>query len=427
MKYRWIRLFKQTETSWVVLVEDMRTGKKYVEKGVLKSANPILIHQWRKEVDVLTHWQDPYIPELVDVQENDWAFTLIETYIQAETLDVWISKHPFRKIRDRQRFICQMMHWMESLHQLGYVYVDLKPQNLLVDRSHIYLIDFNSCIEIGDQTILSASAFNQDVRWNHFAKKTENIDRMGLKKMICFLYPMGCLLPASKAFFLWTLRLKRFVVALFLISLSVFFVATSFHSKSNTIDIYLSSGSSQDFIAAYKAQDHPNLYIWIENGWISKDVYKEPKTAKFLIYQAIQTKNHSICKYIYQQVPLSTKQQIPDEVADLLEWVEMRPSQNWIDHYVDHLSQKPSVSKMDTFLLYCLKHCIMVSPKAWKQMYQWPNRISISDSFANHFLEYCLFLRSQKRAINQIPSTLVHFFEQDRHDSEFYQLWRQIK
>ena len=423
MKYQRIHLFKHTETSWVVLVKDVRTGKKYVEKGVLKRANPILIHQWRKELDVLSHWQDPYIPELVDVKENDVAYMLVETYIQAETLDVWIRKHPLLKTHYRQRFICQMMHWMESLHQLGYVYVDLKPQNLLVHSSHLYLIDFNSCIEIGNEAIVSASAFNQDVQKH----KREKIDQMGLKKMIRFLYPMSHLLPASKTFFLWTLRLKRLVVALILLNLSVFLVTPSFHSKWNRIDIYLSSGLSQDFLLAYKAQENANLYVWIENGWISKDVYENPKTAAFLIHQAIQTKDRSICEYINQHIPISTKEKILDESADLLEWVDDPPTQTWLDHYVEHLSKKQSISKMDAFLLYCLKHHIIVSEKAWKQMIQWPSSKPISDSFANHFLEYCLFLRSQKREIIQLPSTLVHFFEQEGHDSEFYQLWRQIR
>ena len=93
MKYQRIHLFKHTETSWVVLVKDVRTGKKYVEKGVLKRANPILIHQWRKELDVLSHWQDPYIPEIAVVKDIVVAYIVVVTYLQADNRILWFRKY----------------------------------------------------------------------------------------------------------------------------------------------------------------------------------------------------------------------------------------------------------------------------------------------------------------------------------------------
>lgn len=423
MKYKWIHLYKQTAHTSVVLVEDIRTGKRYVEKSVLKSADPIAIHQWRKEVDVLSNWQDPYIPELVDVSETKESYVLIESYIAADTLDTWVKKHPLLKRFYRQRFICQMMHWMDTIHQMGYVYVDLKPQNVLVKHAQIYLIDFNSCIEMGNQTILSASKFNLDPKWLEMETISEKIDDMGLKKMIRFLYPFDPILPVFSNFFVWMLRLKRSLVILCIIYLSVFFMATSFHSD---MDTYLQSGASQDFMVAYKAEKKM-LYVWIENGWISKEVYANPKSASFLIQEAIKTKDTELCTYIYRHIPYSTQIKIPQSMGELIHWMDIQPSKQWMDHYIAYVSKHPEIKTMDTFLKYCLKHQIELSNESWKHVYRWPSLVTCNDSFADDYLEYCLFLRSIKGRQIQLPQSIEDFFSQTENDSDIYQLWRKVK
>lgn len=159
-RYQKLKRLKIDPNSCVDLVCDDYTGKQYISKKVFKDASPLVIHQFRTEVDVLSSLHTPYIPELVDVQESESEMTLIETWIDGVQLDQWVKMHCFLKLGFRKRWILAIYKCLEQVHQLDYVYVDLKPQNLLVGQGQIFLIDFNSCIHSDATHIASASSFN---------------------------------------------------------------------------------------------------------------------------------------------------------------------------------------------------------------------------------------------------------------------------
>ena len=82
------------KSSWinVYVVEDQLTSKLYIAKEVLKEANPILIHQFHVEVDVLSQLEHKHFPSIIDVFETRNSMILIETYFKGIDLGQWLFK-----------------------------------------------------------------------------------------------------------------------------------------------------------------------------------------------------------------------------------------------------------------------------------------------------------------------------------------------
>lgn len=58
-----------------------------------------------------------------------------------------------------QFYVAEMVLALDSLHKMGYVHRDIKPDNILLDRSgHIVLADFGSCLRLSDDGKVRRSA-----------------------------------------------------------------------------------------------------------------------------------------------------------------------------------------------------------------------------------------------------------------------------
>ena len=70
-----------------------------------------------------------------------------------------LSKFEDRLPEEMARFyIAEMVLAISSLHDLHYVHRDIKPDNVLLDRSgHIVLADFGSCLRLMEDGTVSAT------------------------------------------------------------------------------------------------------------------------------------------------------------------------------------------------------------------------------------------------------------------------------
>lgn len=78
-------------------------------------------------------------------------------YYSGGDLLTLLSKFEDRLSEDMAKFyIAEMVLAIESIHKLGYVHRDIKPDNVLLDTAgHIRLADFGSCLRMREDGFVS--------------------------------------------------------------------------------------------------------------------------------------------------------------------------------------------------------------------------------------------------------------------------------
>ena len=188
-RYHLIRCIESSENTCVDIVEDQLTSKVFLRKSISKQADAMVIHQFHMEINVLSMVHHAYIPEIVDVYEDRDRKYLIESYIQGTLLNEYLASHKALGKLYRFRFLMESMEIMDYIHQKGFLYIDWKPENMIVSNRHIHVIDFNSCIESGSTQIVSVSRFNYSKDFLEVKTRKPETDILAWSKLIRYLYP----------------------------------------------------------------------------------------------------------------------------------------------------------------------------------------------------------------------------------------------
>ncbi|KAI8784639.1 serine/threonine-protein kinase MRCK alpha [Biomphalaria glabrata] len=116
---------------------------------------------FREERDVLVYGDRRWITNLhFAFQDDNYLYLVMDYYCGGDLLTL-LSKFEDRLPEDMCKFyIAEMVLAINSLHELHYVHRDIKPDNVLLDRSgHIVLADFGSCLKLmEDGTVQSSVA-----------------------------------------------------------------------------------------------------------------------------------------------------------------------------------------------------------------------------------------------------------------------------
>ncbi|WP_329804281.1 serine/threonine-protein kinase [Holdemanella biformis] len=124
-------MIKQDNDKTISLVEHETTHTKYIQKD-LNYYDKILYQTLQKI-------KNPYLPKIFVVQENDNQLTLLEEYIEGNTLDQQIlSKEDVRNIMH------QLCECLNTLHKLNppIIHRDIKPENIIYHNNKVTLLDF---------------------------------------------------------------------------------------------------------------------------------------------------------------------------------------------------------------------------------------------------------------------------------------------
>ncbi|XP_039722172.1 myotonin-protein kinase isoform X2 [Pteropus medius] len=116
---------------------------------------------FREERDVLVNGDRRWITQLhFAFQDENYLYLVMEYYVGGDLLTL-LSKFGERIPAEMARFyLAEIVMAIDSVHQLGYVHRDIKPDNILLDRcGHIRLADFGSCLKLrADGTVRSLVA-----------------------------------------------------------------------------------------------------------------------------------------------------------------------------------------------------------------------------------------------------------------------------
>ena len=127
-------LIKQTERQRISLVTDSK-GKKYLQRK--------LVGDRREVYKLLQKSQYPNIPRIYDVSLSDNT-VITEEYIEGLSLaQLMQQNYKFTK-KEIISIAKQVLSALSYLHNANIIHRDIKPDNILMDKSgHIWITDFD--------------------------------------------------------------------------------------------------------------------------------------------------------------------------------------------------------------------------------------------------------------------------------------------
>lgn len=135
--YGEVRLCRFKETNEIVAM-------KKLKKTEMKSKNQV--KHVKAERDILAKANNPWIVELkYSFQDSDYLYLCMEYLPGGDLMTLLMKKDIFTE-PEAKFYAAEIVLAIESAHKLNYIHRDLKPDNVLLDRTgHVKLSDFGLC------------------------------------------------------------------------------------------------------------------------------------------------------------------------------------------------------------------------------------------------------------------------------------------
>lgn len=128
------------------LATDTLIEKQFVVKIVWKTAMAL------KEIEIGMMMNSPYVCKTFGFLENDSKYYIIMEYVGSTDLFTFISKNP-RIFMENPSFFWYMatliLRGMKYIHQMGYIHMDIKPENICLDFDEKGEINYVKIIDFG--------------------------------------------------------------------------------------------------------------------------------------------------------------------------------------------------------------------------------------------------------------------------------------
>ena len=145
-KYKILSLLGSGGTAKVYLAEHVKLNSYRAIKVISK--NHPLYEILRNEALLLKNLKHSCIPIIYDIEEDEEGSYIVEQYLEGNTLKEYVAlKGTLREdiIISFGLQLCDLIHYLHSTPR-PIVYVDLKPDNIILSGMTLKLIDFGSAI-----------------------------------------------------------------------------------------------------------------------------------------------------------------------------------------------------------------------------------------------------------------------------------------
>ncbi len=154
-KYEIVKTLYQSAATAVVLVRHKKIGALRILKAISKAspnADSIL-----SEAHLLQGIDSSLIPTIFEVEETDEIYYLIEEYIDGISLREYVlsTKINLKELIDISIKICELIEVMHMSENEPVLYLDMKPEHVIMHSGELKLIDFGNSIIKSNINIVS--------------------------------------------------------------------------------------------------------------------------------------------------------------------------------------------------------------------------------------------------------------------------------
>ena len=150
--YKFISLIGEGATSTVYLATDLQMGAMWAIKVLNKKDNIQGYQRQKEEAIMLSKLSNPMFPRVLPtIYDQPEALYIVMDYIHGVQLSEFLENNVI-SVMQAINWLKQICQGMEYLHEQGYVYCDLKPDNVVINNQFLKMIDFGACKKIGDTT-----------------------------------------------------------------------------------------------------------------------------------------------------------------------------------------------------------------------------------------------------------------------------------
>ncbi|MGL4547308.1 protein kinase domain-containing protein [Eubacterium aggregans] len=149
-QYELISQLSTGGTSVVYLARELQLSTIWAVKALNKRNNIQSYDCQMEEARFLAKLNFPMIPRIVKYIETDEMMYIVMDYIQGMPLNQYLEINGQQNEKQVVSWLLQICDVLYYLQQQGFVYCDLKPQNLILNNEQIRLIDFGSVLSKGD-------------------------------------------------------------------------------------------------------------------------------------------------------------------------------------------------------------------------------------------------------------------------------------
>jgi len=170
--YKILRELNASSRSQVYLAEDTQAEKVkgLLPKVVIKTPSvnfeddPSYIDLFLHEEWVAKRLQSPHLIKVCDSdRKRTFLYTVVE-YVEGQSLKQWMADNPKPSLIQVRGTINQIARGLRAMHRLEMIHQDLKPDNILLDKSNtLKIIDFGSAKIAGLAEIKSVVEHTQIV------------------------------------------------------------------------------------------------------------------------------------------------------------------------------------------------------------------------------------------------------------------------
>ena len=386
-------------------------------------------HQFKTEINVLSNLNSIHVPSLITCFEEDFAQCFVETYIPGINARQYFQNH--RCLFKKYRLLIDVLKVLQDLHQIGYLYIDLKLENIIYYQNHFYLIDFNACIENHSHVAVMASKSNCAPELLTLSEKDIRCDIYALGSLIQELFGISMMPIVLLCHQKQERRISRLstfknlifihIIIRILLVLSICILSVFRTSTKSVFDAYYTHHQIALFEKAYKESDKKDrLYTWISNGWILDEVYVNEQASLFLMEEAIATKDATLIRYVYDRVSL---EKWPELQALVL--VYLNPDAKHIETCIklvhsNNLLLKDKLDVLNQCLQLGLHKEIKISIQPIKEWVESMDQEALKmyqadfENLGCNYLEYVLLLRNKESENMEIPVVFIDNLKSER-------------